>query len=81
MSNTFKYVLEKVIRDRVHNSMPTIITSNLGKSELLKAYDRVFSLLMSSCFTIELDSSFDFRIEGMQPNIDDVLRQNIAPIT
>jgi DNA replication protein DnaC len=80
-SDMFNYVLEKTIRDRVHNAMPTIMTSNLGRQELLKEYDRVFSLLVSSCLTIQLDSTFDYRVDAIQENIEDIFKQNIAPIS
>lgn len=80
-SDFFRYMLEKVIRDRVHNAMPIIMTSNLNSEKLLKEYDRVFSLLVSSCYTIELDSSFDYRIDAMRQKLSGDFQKNIAPIS
>lgn len=81
-SDLFKYLLEKTIRHRVHNEMSTIVTSNLESEEFLKAYDRVFSLLMSSAFEIKLKSSIDYRRDFLATEIDALLRsKEIAPIT
>lgn len=80
-SDLFRYVLEKVIRDRVHNSMPIVLTSNLNKNQLMKSYDRVFSLVVSSCITVELDSSFDYRVDAMQDSLQEIFEKNIAPIS
>lgn len=81
-NDLFKYLLEKTIRHRVHNEMSIIVTSNLESDEFLKAYDRVFSLLMSSAFEIKLKSSIDYRRDFLATEIDALLRsKEIAPIT
>jgi DNA replication protein DnaC len=81
-NDLFKYLLEKTIRHRVHNEMSIIVTSNLESEEFLKAYDRVFSLLMSSSFEIKLNSSIDYRRDFLASEIDAMLRsKEIAPIT
>jgi len=81
-NDLFKYLLEKTIRHRVHNEMSIIVTSNLESDEFLKAYDRVFSLLMSSSFEIKLKSSIDYRRDFLASEIDALLRsKDIAPIT
>lgn len=81
-NDLFKYLLEKTVRHRVHNEMSTIVTSNLESEEFLRAYDRVFSLLMSSSFEIKLSSSIDYRRDFLATEIDALLRSNeIAPIT
>jgi len=59
-----------------------VVTSNLESDEFLKAYDRVFSLLMSSAFEIKLKSSIDYRRDFLASEIDALLRsKDIAPIT
>lgn len=81
-NDLFKYLLEKTIRHRVHNEMSTIVTSNLESDDFLKAYDRVFSLLMSSAFEIKLKSTIDYRRDFLATEIDAMLRsKEIAPIT
>lgn len=81
-NDLFKYLLEKTIRHRVHNEMSIIVTSNLESEEFLKAYNRVFSLLMSSAFEIKLNSAIDYRRDFLASEIDTMLRsKEIAPIT
>ena len=81
-NDLFKYLLEKTVRHRVHNEMSTVVTSNLESDEFLKAYDRVFSLLMSAAFEIKLKSSIDYRRDFLASEIDEMLRsKDIAPIT
>lgn len=81
-NDLFKYLLEKTIRHRVHNEMSIIVTSNLESEDFLKAYDRVFSLLMSSAFEIKLRSSVDYRRDFLASEIEAMLTtEEIAPIT
>lgn len=81
-NDLFKYLLEKTVRHRVHNEMSTVVTSNLEAEEFFKAYDRVFSLLMSNSFEVQLQSVIDYRRDFLATEIDALLRsKEIAPIT
>jgi len=81
-NDLFKYLLEKTIRHRVHNEMSIIVTSNLESDDFFKAYDRVFSLLMSSAFEIKLSSNIDYRRDVLASEIEALLASDdIAPIT
>jgi DNA replication protein DnaC len=81
-NDLFKSLLEKTIRHRVHNEMSIVVTSNLECEDFFRAYDRVFSLLMSSAFEIKLKSSIDYRRDVLSVGIDALLlSKDIAPIT
>jgi DNA replication protein DnaC len=81
-NDLFRDLLEKTIRHRVHNEMSIIVTSNLESGEFFKAYDRVFSLLMSSAFEIKLNSTIDYRRDVLASEIEALLTsKEVSPIT
>lgn len=52
-SGVFTSRFEEVIRHRNHNSLPTILTTNLTQQEIEKEYPRIVSLLLPN--TVEID--------------------------
>ncbi len=73
--------LERVIRKRMENSTPTLITTNLLPNELKESYNRIFSLLADRNMPQELKSD-DTRISrGVEPRIERAFRNEMPPIT
>jgi DNA replication protein DnaC len=78
----YRNTLERVVRHRAHNDLPTIITSNLTSEQLDDEYDRIFSLMSDSLLPLELDSSSDFRImAGLANRAKALLNGETPPIT
>jgi DNA replication protein DnaC len=78
----FGDALERVIRHRAHNSLSTIVTTNLTPADLQNSYDRIFSLLADSCNNLELDSTVDTRISrGVNLIMNKIRYNEVSPIT
>jgi DNA replication protein DnaC len=78
----YRNTLERIVRHRAHNDLPTIITSNLTSERLDEEYDRIFSLMSDSLLPLELDSSSDFRItSGLANRAKALLNGETPPIT
>lgn len=56
-------VLEKVVRSRFSNDMPTIVSSNLTWEQFAEVYPRPHSVLSGCVDTVFLDYDQDYRIE------------------
>lgn len=78
----YRNTLERVVRHRAHNDLPTIITSNLSMGELDNFYGRIFSLSADSLLPLELSSDYDNRKEsGLGSRAVALLNGEVPPIT
>jgi DNA replication protein DnaC len=78
----YRNTLERVVRHRAHNDLPTIITSNLSLRELDDHYGRIFSLSADSLLPLELSSDYDNRKEsGLGARAVSLLNGEVPPIT
>jgi DNA replication protein DnaC len=74
-------ILERTVRHRAHNSLSTIVTTNMVPEDLSGAFGRVFSLLSDSCEPVQLSSDIDSRIErGVGLLLRQSLRGEVSPI-
>lgn len=81
-ANFFRDTLERTVRHRQQNGLPTIITSNLTIHELEVCYDRIFSLAANSMIKLKLDDIEDTRIQiGINYRMLDMLNGETPPIT
>lgn len=58
----YSRTLEKVVRYRSSNDLPTIVTSNLTWEEFALVYPRCFSVLSDSVDEIQLEGGLDYRV-------------------
>jgi DNA replication protein DnaC len=80
-ANFYSDTLEKVVRERAHNSLATIITSNLELQEMDEEYERIFSLMADSNIPLKLSSAIDAREHiGWEASARNMLKGEVAPI-
>lgn len=58
----FPRTLEKVVRYRSNNDMPTIVTSNMTWELFAETYPRCHSVLSDSVMPVKLDDTMDYRV-------------------
>lgn len=85
--NTVDSLLDQVVRHRVANAKPTIITTNLRPDEMGKRYySGLLSLLAESALMVEIRTDFakdtqDYRSTARELRMSDVQDRRVRPFT
>ena len=78
--NLFEDKLEEIIRQRAHGSLPTLITSNLTKTQFKKNYPRVHTVLSGKNLSFILEGD-DYRPTASEDAFEKTAAGEIDPIT
>lgn len=76
----FESRLEDIVRQRAHNSLPTLLTTNMSEERFAKNYPRVQSVLSGKNESLVLDGE-DYRPQAKDRSVKLVNMAEIEPLT